>query len=102
MEIFFLILGIVGFIFAISTLFYKANKEKRSSKVNKLELYKKDKKYLYENFYNQKDNNDFYLYMVRLIYNSFITNHILIDGNKRYFKKEMEWLNKLVKVETLK
>ena len=70
--------------------------------MNKLELYKKDKKYLYENFYNQKDNNDFYMFMIRLIYNTFITNHILVDGNKRHFKKEMEELNKLVTYDSLK
>ncbi|AHK22641.1 hypothetical protein X271_00541 [Candidatus Hepatoplasma crinochetorum Av] len=35
MEIFFLILGIVGFIFALSMLFYKSNKEKNSKKNKK-------------------------------------------------------------------
>ena len=70
-------------------------------KMNKLDYYYQDKKILFEKFYNRLDNNDHYFYMVKLIYNSFITNHILIDGNKRMFKKEIEELNKKVTAESL-
>lgn len=70
--------------------------------MNKLDFYYKDKKIIEELHFNKKDNNDFYLFNVRLIYNSFITNHILLDGNKRMFKKEIKKLNRKVSKRSLR
>jgi len=79
----------------------KQKKEEEQMAIDKLKCYHNDKKVAHDRLFDEEDNNAYYFYMVKLIYNSFIMGHILIDGNKRMFKKEMEELNKLVSVRSL-
>ena len=44
---------------------------------------------------NINDIQTIYFELIRLIYNSFITNHIMIDGNKRMYKFYTQELNNI-------
>jgi len=55
-----------------------------------------------EEMFDPKDNNDYYFFSVKLIYNTFITNHSLTDGNKRAYKHYTELVNARTTEESLK